>query len=241
MTCYFSHFKMVENSTWYYGSAARLQHVDLKVNLVIAESPKLKYILISQITQHSSISHEVDLPPSPHWGGLTGQEQPPQGGRAWRHHKEQLWADKPRTSSCVQTFPPCTFWSVLKHWCHKFKLMKVFLKITQARYWEALTSRSASSIPPLLLQLQCNKQPFQISNKQYSHYFHINSLSSLPPINTDSTVQTHLQLSCCCSAPFPRQDEGDKRDDNSFHFLNIAEGGIGKAASVTIPGEKRHK
>lgn len=115
--------------------------------------------------------------------------------------------------------------------------MKVFLKITQARYWEALTSRSASSIPPLLLQLQCNKQPFQISNKQYSHYFPINSLSSLPPINTDSTVQTHLQLSCCCSAPFPRQDEEDKRYDNSFHFLNVVEG-IRKAAISNHPRGK---
>lgn len=43
------------------------------------------------------------------------------------------------------------------------------------------------------------------------------------PTNADSTVRSHLYLSWCCSATLHRQQKGNPRGEESFHFLDAAE------------------
>lgn len=124
------------------------------------------------ICNHSTFQHlsqKTDLPPTSCWEML-----------------KKMKASTPRRqgseasvgSSCtaewqavhIQSLPSFSFRSVIQHWCYRyisftfiaaytdpsFKLIKVFLKITLARYREAPTSRSSSSIPSLLLEAKFN-------------------------------------------------------------------------------------
>lgn len=97
-----------------------------------------------------------------------------------------------------------------KHWCYRyisftftaaytdprFKLNKVFPKITLTRYWEALTSRSSSSIPSLLLQAECNpKQVQSLSSYQFCYPHQLsNPQTRTSPSNLTCTSPGVAQL-----------------------------------------------
>lgn len=199
--------------------------LDLRVDLVITESPKLQKQSVFSYLQSFNISASISklIYCLPHNEKCSQDESisPKKAGLTGIHGKQlycclggQTESDRLCVFKAFHHFHSIQLWSAdatgmfsLHSQQHTLIQGLNWSKSSPKLYWPDIgrhwPPRSFSSIPFLLLQAECNpKQPRSLFSYQFCY-----PPLTVQPTNMDFIVQSHLYLSWCCSAPLHRQEE----------------------------------